>query len=66
MGFDRWQSSNSLANMNLLEGVSIDEQEDQIQEYISLSMNFANITCFFEKLEIQIEKNYRLIKRGEI
>jgi len=66
VNLDRWQSKKELGVMNILEGVDITEQEWHVQEYINISMNLANLLCIYEKLELQAERNYRMLKKSEL
>jgi hypothetical protein len=52
--------------MNVLEGVDVEEQEPSLQEFINISIQLANFLFFFEKLELQSSRNFRLTKRAEI
>ncbi len=52
--------------MNVLEGVEIEGQEVQVQEFVNLSVQIANLAQLMEKLQTQIETNYRQMKRAEI
>ena len=66
VNLDRWQSKQDLGMMNILEGVDLAEQEWHVQEFISISMNLANILFIYERLELQSEKNYRMVKKCEL
>lgn len=66
IGLDRWHSGKELASMNVLEGVDLEEQEYLVQEFVALSTLFANLQIFSERVELQVHRNFRQVKKAEV
>lgn len=63
---DRWFSAKTASSMIVQEGIDIEEQEWQVQEFINVMTQVAHLKFFSDKLQMNCQRNHRLIQRSEI